>query len=209
MESAERIGAGRADDGEAAPVVALVDYVCPYCYMAESLLARLREETDVAVDYRAFELRPPPMPLLDPDDPGLRRVWRDTIEPLAGSLGVEIRRPPVQPRSRKAHEAAAHARVQGRFDVMRAGLFRAFFVEGRDIGRVDVLLDIGERAGLERAGLKVTLDIDRWAGRVAAEQEAALAAGVDAVPAIVIGEETLVGLPAYDELRERVRTRVA
>ena len=70
-----------------------------------------------------------------------------------------------------------------------------------------MLLDLGERVGLERTGLKVALDIDQFADRVAAEQEAVLAAGIDAVPALAVGGETLIGLPEYDDLRERALER--
>ena len=36
------------------------DYVCPFCYLAEPLLERIRQEYGEAVDleWRAFELRP-------------------------------------------------------------------------------------------------------------------------------------------------------
>lgn len=207
MDSTERVVAAEAETGTTASIVAVLDYVCPYSRMAESLLARLREEADVDVDYRAFELRPAPAPLVDADDLELRRVWRETVGPLAETLGIAMRRPPVRARSRKAHEAAAYAREQGRFRAMHEALYHAYFVESRDIGRVDVLLDIGESVGLERTELRVALDIDKYADRVAAEQEAVLAAGIDAVPALVVGDETLIGLPAYDDLRDRALER--
>ena len=38
------------------------DYVCPYCYLIERDLDRLREQyaDKLIIDYRAFELRPDP-----------------------------------------------------------------------------------------------------------------------------------------------------
>ena len=125
MESLDRVVGGEPEPSVTAPIVAVLDYVCPYSRMAESLLTRLRDEADVDVEYRAFELRPAPAPLAPADDPELRRVWRETIEPMAASLGVEMRRPPVQARSRKAHEAAAYARRHGRFRALHEALFHA------------------------------------------------------------------------------------
>ncbi|MDQ3803335.1 MAG: hypothetical protein M3416_05715 [Acidobacteriota bacterium] len=52
------------------------------------------------VVWRAFELRPEPVPALDPNGEYLRRVWRSSVYPLAEWLGVTMRPPPVQPRSR-------------------------------------------------------------------------------------------------------------
>lgn len=204
MTSSTSPTAGPGDErpgGDAPRVIAVVDYVCPYSYVAESLLARLEAETGVRVDRRPFELRPAPTPLVAPDDAELRRVWRETIEPLAASHGVEIRRPPVQPRTRKAHEAAAYARGRDRFRAMHAALYRALFVEGRDIGRIDVLLDIGEQVGLERSGLKVALDIDLHSPDVAAAQAALAEAGVEGTPAFLAADDALIGFPAYEDLR--------
>ena len=48
--------------------------------------------------------------------------------------------PPVQPRSRLAHEAAHWAREQGKFNEYNDAVFRAFFERGEDIGRAEVLM---------------------------------------------------------------------
>ncbi len=50
------------------------------------------------------------------------------ILPMAARLGVEINRPSRAPLTRLAHEAAAWARSQGRFDPFHKGLFRVYFV---------------------------------------------------------------------------------
>jgi predicted DsbA family dithiol-disulfide isomerase len=150
-------------------LVAFSDYVCPFSYLAEPALARLPAEEGVEVEYRAFELRPAPAPLPDAGGEALAAQWRTTIEPLARALGVEARLPPVQPRSRKAHEAAKFARDRALFAEMHRALFHAFFVEGRDIGRIDVLVELGETVGLDRTELKVALDVDHLAERVSGD----------------------------------------
>ena len=61
-----------------ARVTVFSDYVCPFCYLEEPDLAHVKEEygDEVEVDWRAYELRPHPIPTLDPDDEYLHRVWR-------------------------------------------------------------------------------------------------------------------------------------
>ena len=54
---------------------------------------------------------------------------------------MTLRLPPVQPRSRKALEAAEVAREQGLFDRMHSALFKTFFEHGLDIGEIDVRED--------------------------------------------------------------------
>lgn len=164
------------------------DYVCPFCYLEEPDLVRVREEFGdrVEVDWRAYELRPEPIPTLDPDGEYLHRVWNASVYPMARSLGMTLRLPPAQPRSRKALEAAEFARERGRYDAMHNALFRAFFEEGRDIGDVETLLEVGESVGLDREGLRAALDEGRYTAKVVSDERLATMLGVDSVPTMFV-----------------------
>ncbi|MGH7505655.1 MAG: DsbA family oxidoreductase [Longimicrobiales bacterium] len=198
----------RATERMRADVVIFSDYVCPFCYVAEAAIARLRAD-GVVVQRRAFELRPPSSPLPDLDAGHYRAAFERAVLPLAQRAGVEIRFPALATRTRKAHEAAAHARDAGKLEAMHDAIFRAYFVEGRDIGRIDVLVAIGESVGLDRTGLKVALDIDKHAERVAADNALAAAFGITAVPAFVrerdSGHEIQLGAREYRALRRWLR----
>jgi predicted DsbA family dithiol-disulfide isomerase len=102
------------------------DYVCPFCYLELPVLVRLQAEhaEEVEIDWRAFELRPEPAPTLDPNGDYLHRVWNQSVYPMAEQRGMVLRLPPVQPRSRKAFEAAEFAREVGRFDPMNRACSR-------------------------------------------------------------------------------------
>ena len=45
------------------------DYVCPFCYLEEPVLERIAEGYGerVRIDWRPFELRPDPVPTLEPN----------------------------------------------------------------------------------------------------------------------------------------------
>jgi len=164
------------------------DYVCPFCYLELPELDTLKHEMgeDLEVDWRAFELRPQPEPTLDPDGAYLHRVWNASVYPMAAERRMVLKLPPVQPRSRKALEAAEFARGRGRFDEVHRALFRAFFEEGRDIGDVAVLLDIGEAAGLDRAELEHFLTTGAHEDKVLADQDLARRLGIGGVPALLV-----------------------
>ncbi|WP_020651774.1 DsbA family oxidoreductase [Massilia niastensis] len=160
------------------------DYVCPFCYLELPLLLRLEEELagELHVVWRAFELRPDPKPTLDPDGEYLHTTWERSVYPMARERGMQLALPPVQPRSRRALEAAAYAESQGRFAPMHEALFRAFFEEGRDIGDVDVLCAIGAQAGLDADALRSALADGRHLAAVLDDEKLAVALGVTAVP---------------------------
>ena len=162
------------------------DYVCPFCYLALPVLARAEAELAVAVQWRAFELRPEPQPALDPDGDYLHNVWDTAVYPMAEERGMILRLPPVQPRSRLAAVAAAFAGGAGAFDAVHEALFRAFFEEGLDIGDRSVLLDIATLCGLDSAALHRALDDPALTARVVAEEERAGRLGITGVPAMVV-----------------------
>lgn len=188
----------------AVAVVVFSDFTCPFSYVTEAALRTLAGEEELAMDYRAFELFPAPAPL--PLDGGME--WAEPLRPLAQEAGVELLRPGYQSRTRKAHEAARLAEEHGVGAAMRAALFEGYFREGLDIGRIDVLVELGERVGLDRTELKVVLDIDRFTDEVLGDHEAALRSGVRETPTLVVGSghaaRALVGAQPYAVLRAAV-----
>ena len=171
-----------------ARITVFSDYVCPFCYLEEPDLARVKEEYGdrVEVDWRAYELRPDPIPTLDPDGEYLHRVWNASVYPMAESLGMKLRLPPVQPRSRKALEAAEFARERGLYDEMHTALFKAFFEDGRDIGDVEVILDVAAPVGLDLDELRTALAEDRYTEKVLADEELSRKLGVSSVPTMFV-----------------------
>jgi predicted DsbA family dithiol-disulfide isomerase len=194
------------------------DYVCPFCYLEAPVLTRLREEYGelLEVDWRAFELRPEPVPTLDPEGDYLQRVWIAAVYPMAEERGLSIKLPPVQPRSRRAMELAELARQDGKFDTVHEALFRAFFQEGKNIDDLDVLMDLGVRAGLERAEVLQALQAGRYRGQVLEDERQAAQLGLHGVPALLVRREdeplgkweTLSGAQPYEAVRAAVERAI-
>lgn len=164
-------------------VVAFTDFTAPLSYVAEVALARATAGQDVAVQYRALERFPAPEPLAGTE---LARGEVDAASAAAGELGIELSLPPVLPRTRKAHEAARFARDRGAEAPLREAIHAALWRDGRDIGRIDVLVETAEGVGLPPDELKIALDIDRYAGAVLGDRAVAGRLGIDRVPSLLV-----------------------
>lgn len=191
------------------------DYVCPFCYLELPELARLvgAQSEAVEVTWRAFELRPDPEPTLDPDGAYLHRVWNASVYPMARARGMVLKLPPVQPRSRKAFEAAAFARDRGAFAAMHEALFRAFFEDGRDLADADVLADVATSVGLVADDLREALQTGRYTRGVVDDRRRALSIGVSGVPAMLLqraGDRPVLvsGAQPYEVLKRSVDAMV-
>jgi len=168
------------------------DFIDPLSYLTLLELTEVSGGAAPRIEWVAFELRPPPMPLITVGDRSLAERWA-----LAGTeasrSGIDLRPPDLVPWTRKAHELSLYAESEGKADVMRARIFEAYFLERRDIGRIDVLVEIGGRAGLDEAETKAVLDVDRFQAAVVHARAVASSANVSSTPAIVASERRLEG----------------
>lgn len=183
------------------------DYVCPYCLLAQRVLSEVIGERDIRIEWRAFELRPAPVPTLRPEDPYLPNVWRDSVYPAAERLGIPIRLPSVspQPRSDKAFELLAMAQDQGLDHAYSMRVLRAFFQEDRDIGKRDVLIALAADAGLDADAARRALDDGTYTQRHRqALRHAREEMAITAVPTIVIGRQVFRGTPPPGQLKQAI-----
>jgi predicted DsbA family dithiol-disulfide isomerase len=177
------------------------DYVCPFSYLAGLGVERVSAEMGITPVWRAFELRPPGTALQQPPTDA---EWR-LVEAVAGDAGVAINRPAFVPRTRKAHEATRHAATLGLATVLQRAIYDAYFLNGADIGRIDVLVDIAGTTGMDRLALKVALDIDAHSDEVAADRELAEKLEITGTPAYVAGNDVRIGLLTDEHLRTWLR----
>ena len=105
---------------------------------------------DVEVEWLPFELRPEPHPTLRPEGDYLQRAWSRSVYPIARRMGVPITLPPVSPHphTHLAFEGYQFAREHGKGNDYNHGVLTAFFVEGQDIGQIDVLTRLAGEVGL-------------------------------------------------------------
>jgi predicted DsbA family dithiol-disulfide isomerase len=189
-----------------ASIVLFADFTCPFSYVTEAALRPLASGAGVAVDYRAFELYPAPAPLPLPRGDEVRMP---ALQALAAAAGVALSTPALLPRTRKAHEATRFARLHGREDDMRMALFRAYWRDGRDIGRIDVLMSLAGEAGLVPDDLKIALDIDAHADAVVRDRLVAERQGILHTPTMIVDAggdpRPVVGAQEADDLRVLLR----
>jgi predicted DsbA family dithiol-disulfide isomerase len=191
----------------AVPVLIFSDFTCPFSHVTEAALRRLEDEGLAAPRYAAYELYPAPAPLP-------AAVSADDVEaarPLADEAGVPLRPPAPVPRTRKAHELAKLADERGMGRAVRDAIFAACFGAGRDVGRVDVLVELAAALGLDPTETHVVLDVDRYSAAVDADRALARRLGIAAVPALVVGggadAELLLGAQPIGVLREVLRSK--
>jgi predicted DsbA family dithiol-disulfide isomerase len=213
----ERHAGIEVDDRPArSPIRLLVvsDYICPWCYIGFTRIERLRSEFDVELNVGAYELRPGIPPEGIPREEASKgRVYPpgylENLRAMAADSGIEMKRPPLIPNTRKAHEATEFAKEHGKLWEVHRALFHAYFEEERDLGDTDVVCAVAASIGLDDVELRRALDERRYVAEVERQLGWARAAGITGVPTVVFQEKfAVVGAQEYDVFRD-VASRVA
>ncbi len=177
------------------------DCVCPWCYVGkrrlEEAVRRVEDRLDVQVVWHPFQL--------DPTLPPEGLPWEDYVRERFGSperfreaqarvaeIGREVGIPFAFEKVRKApntllaHRLIAIAAAADRQADMVERIFRAHFVEGRDIGDLESLVAIAEEAGFDREATARGLAEGQGEAEVRRGLEMAREIGVRGVPFFIV-----------------------
>jgi len=203
------------------------DVACPWCYIGKRRLENAVSQfagsdgaPPIEIAYHSFQL-----------DPSTPVDYAGThAEYLAGHLGAapaDVARMTAQvtkvaagegldyhlddvktANTGKAHELIHFAAANGKGPEMKERLLRAYFTEGKNVGKLDALADMAADVGLDRAAAKKALESGVFAKAVQADIAQAAGIGVRGVPFFVVdgkygvsgAQETGVFLKALQQI---------
>ena len=107
--------------------------------------------------------------------------------------------------SRLAQELAAWADTQPGGEAIHDAMFRAYFVDAKNIGDPEVLVDIAKSVGLPAERAREVIEKRTHKAAVDADWEKSRRYGVTGVPTFVAGNQGVVGAQPYEVLEELVK----
>lgn len=173
------------------------DFASAFSRVALSVATEVAAAAGLELEPIPFERFPDPVPLPTAADAFHPELL--AAADLADARGLGMSLPRLVPRTRKAHEAVAHAREHGVAVPMAEAIYDALWRRGLDVSRIDVLAALGAEVGLDAGLLHVALGLDTNAPAVAGAQAQAERDGIEGVPTFRYGDTLAVGLlPAPD-----------
>jgi predicted DsbA family dithiol-disulfide isomerase len=176
------------------------DIICPWCYVGKrrlkEALTLVASDVSVTVTWRPFELNPTmPTGGLDRREYRTRKFgsWErsrqlDAEVAAAGAedgLAFHHDRILRTPNTFDAHRLVWLGGHEGFQTQLVEDLFKAYFVEGRDVGDRAVLADVAVASGASRAPIETFLGGDGGAAEVRQEEEALHRLGINGVPTVL------------------------
>ncbi len=196
------------------------DYLCPWCYLGLDRAEHLEEQHGATVTWMPYDLHPEiPEGGVDARRayervaPGQRDAYMGRLRALADEADLPVEPPEHIPKTRNALEVSEWVRREqtDAFPTFHERLFRAYWVEGRDLERVEVLEALADECGVD-AGVVAEVVADRRTREaVDASTEQAQLIGVSGTPGWLIdygGRQVYVPGAQPHETFDRVVSRL-
>ena len=196
------------------------DVQCPWCYIGKRKFeaGAALFDGNVEVEYHSYELAPDTPVDFDgsPIDYLSQRkglpvaeveLMLERVTGIAESVGLHYDYDAVhQTNTVISHELLHYAKARGRQLDMKERLLKAYFVDGRHVGRIDDLADLAAEIGLDRADVIRTLTAHDFLPDVKADVAQAAAYGIQGVPFFVIdGRYGISGAQDPDTFAQALR----
>ena len=186
------------------------DYVCSWCYLGDNRMKTLKQNFDITVQLIHFPLHP--------DTPDEGRTLQDMfgcgpeeieakntrMKGLMQDEGLAYNDRSHTYNSRLAQEIGTWADTQDGGDAIHDKFYQAYFVDGRNVGDIDVIIDIVKSARLDENEASAMLDERRFKDAVDADWAKSHSYGVTGVPTFVCNGQGLVGAQPYEGLAQLV-----
>jgi predicted DsbA family dithiol-disulfide isomerase len=102
--------------------------------------------------------------------------------------------------SRLAQELGLWAESKNMGDEFHKAAFKAYFVDGKNIAKIQVLLDLAESANLPRNEARRVIETRAFKPEVDADWTLSREKGIRAVPSFIIDDRRVVGAQPYETL---------
>src|SRR5690606_24241512 len=178
------------------------DVMCPFCYIGkrkfEKALEAFPQRERIDVEWKSYEL----MPHLEPgtvqdlqqmlvESKGMEMDQVKAMNARVASAGKQVGidfnfERALAVNTKMAHRLIHFAKAQGKQHEAEEMLFHAFFTDGKNVGDLGTLVELGEMLGLDPGAVKVALEDGSYAEDVERDVYEARQVGVRGVPFFVM-----------------------
>ncbi len=182
------------------------DYVCPWCYLGDNRLKKIKIAYDINVKLVHFPLHPETPPEgrtleelfnCGPEEIDSKNIHMQSLMKNEG-LPYSFRTHTYN--SRLAQEIGTWAESQDGSERIHDEFFKAYFVESRNLADANVILDVVIRTGLDVEEARAALEERRFKAAVDEDWLISHRYGVTGVPTFIIAGKRLVGAQPFEAL---------
>ncbi|BAF55481.1 DsbA family oxidoreductase [Corynebacterium glutamicum] len=192
------------------------DIMCPFCYIGkkrlDDALSTFDQAGRIEVEYKSFELMPglETHPLRSDieylaDAKGMSleqaRQMNGQVQAMAQATGLEMNPDEtIAANTINAHRLTHFAKAHGKQQEVAQELFKAHFVDGKNVDDLDVLVSIAAEVGLDASAAREALESDAYTNEVQQDVYEARQLGVQGVPFFVFDRKYAINGAQQEEV---------
>jgi len=171
----------------------------------------LQKEYEIQVRWTAFPLHPEtPEEGLDLEELFAGRSMdvkqmMARLKQVADTVGLPFGERKKTYNSRLAQELGKWAESQGQGEEFHKAVFHAYFVDGKNIGKIPELIELARSVGLSGEEARAVLEARTFKKAVDLDWARAYRWGVTGVPTFIMNRQGVVGAQPYEVLEQLLR----
>ena len=184
------------------------DYVCPWCYLGDSRIKKIKKRFKIDIQLIHFPLHPE----TPTEGKTLLELFGSTqddidqknerMKVLMINEGLSYNDRTHTYNSRLAQEIGAWAETVQNNTSIHDNFFEAYFVNGLNVGLEEVILDVVSKSNLDVDEAKLVLKNRTFKSNIDEDWEKSRKYGVTGVPTFVYSGQSLVGAQPYENLEQ-------
>lgn len=183
-------------------ITVFYDYICPFSYIGSKRIQRIGAEYGIEIEWKGYEIHPE----YPPQGKKRRRTVKTmrTAKALQNVMGEEdtkLSLPGFITNSRLCLEAAEFSKTKGKFIEFHNSCYDAYFLDRKNIGDVNVILEMGKKAGVDKDELVNNLNGREMAENLEDYRRDAEKIDVLGVPTVVFNDFRVHGVQSIETYR--------
>ncbi len=184
------------------------DYICPFCYVGHHRLQRLNDSYILKINWCFLEIHPESSADGEPiDSLGYpSEQWQkmlENLERVAKEENIPLSKLSFITNSKDALLLSEAAKQCGRdvFYQLHEKLFKAYFVDSKNIGDRNILREIAKSCDIDDTFVDDTWKQEKYPQRLLANFTTARKHEIQSVPSFVFGDRVLTGVVSETAFR--------
>lgn len=183
------------------------DFACPFCYLATRIFDRLKKDkVKFTVEWIPYEMHPD-IPVegrsVESKHP---KAYADKMFEMQNNMGAEYgikyNKQEMDFNTHRALLVGEYAKTVGKYDEFSKGVFKAYFVDLKNIGKNEILDQVAKEAGLNIDEMNQLIDTGKFDSKLEEAKELIMKFEVEGTPTFIINDKhKMVGIRPYDQMK--------
>ena len=184
-------------------VTVFSDYTSPYCFVAFDFLKKMRDELNLKLEFKCFELRREGSAKLSKHSPYHFMLEKD-VKNIISTYGINVVVNDYMSYSRKAHILGKFFEEKELLEDYSERVFKAYHFLGKNIENAANLMAIAKPLGYSYGTLEKAISSRNLEEKVVKDENEAKKLGIRGVPAIVVGKKIVEGIWPYETFKKNI-----